>query len=164
MNYTVRMTVFGRPCPITRPVYTSTNILAGSTPISHRVFLPNVKKASASMNADNTVEPQPGQAAVAPIAAAGQITTLVGSDLENGAVSLRWSSPGNDVTGYRVYRREAGAAGPFDSIAGLPPTVTAYDDDAGACGQAYYVATLTAQGEIPSAALYYSAPCTRISK
>ena len=38
-NYTVKMVVTGSPCPITRPVYTTTVLAAGNVNLASQVYL-----------------------------------------------------------------------------------------------------------------------------
>ena len=162
-NYTVKMVVTGSPCPITRPVYTTTVLAVGNVNLASQVYLPFVTRATTSTV---SISAESSSILIAPpIADTNQITTLVGDSQTPGVVHLAWTSPGPDVTGYRVYRHTGNVAGPYDQLATLPANTTDYSDAAPACGQVYYVTALVGQDEtLPSTAAYYGAPCSDVSR
>jgi hypothetical protein len=163
-NYTVKMMVVGAPCPITRPVYTTTELTAGNLWLVSQVFLPYVTSAQTTSSSQSALSSALQEVAPA-VAETNQITTLLGDTQTPGSVHLAWAAPGPEVTGYRVYRHVGNVAGSYDLLATLPANTTDYVDAAPACGQVYYVTALVGQDEsLPSTAAYYGPACSAQSR
>jgi hypothetical protein len=158
------MMVVGAPCPITRPVYTTTELTAGNLWLVSQVFLPYVTSAQTTSSSQSALSSALQEVAPA-VAETNQITTLLGDTQTPGSVHLAWAAPGPEVTGYRVYRHVGNVAGSYDLLATLPANTTDYVDAAPACGQVYYVTALVGQDEsLPSTAAYYGPACSAQSR
>ena len=163
----VKMLVEGKPCPVTRPVFTTTQILVGN-PINIRahVYMPMVAQGAVLLRSASN-ESMVTQQADAVVETTSVDSTSVVSDLngevssETGLTRLTWMGIGSN--GYRVYRGSRDIAGSYELIAELGVEATSYDDPGAVCGYSYYVTSTSDQGleSAPSMNSYYSPSCSQ---
>jgi hypothetical protein len=155
-TYTVTLTVNAAPCPVTRPVVTSTRVtVVTATTIAglgsdrrgaYSLYLPLILKSGAG-----------GTDSALP-----QVAGFHGSvGRQAGSTHLAWtpSPAGDSILGYRLYR--ASRAGPdrgFQLLATLPPDTHSYTDEGAVCGQKYYITVFGVQGESEASTTAYFSP------